>query len=132
MQGAATKAMPGCIGEERRRRRRPRAAATACGGWPFARDAFQEKSVLLREIFFASRVAKGQTRHPHPFFSSLLDWRHMPLRAEATASAEGEAAAARENVARYGEAGGVGDPGAGGPAPGPPAPFRAGATPVQG
>ena len=37
MQGGATRAMPGRIGEERRRCRRPRAAATACGGWPFAR-----------------------------------------------------------------------------------------------
>jgi hypothetical protein len=35
--------MPGRIGEERRRRRRPRAAATACGGWPFALDSFAEK-----------------------------------------------------------------------------------------
>jgi len=39
MPGAATKAMPLRIGEERRRRRRPRAAATARGGCPFARDA---------------------------------------------------------------------------------------------
>src|SRR6266542_4010459 len=48
MQGAATKAMPGRIGEERRRRRRPRAAATACGGWPFARDTFEARSSLFK------------------------------------------------------------------------------------
>jgi len=36
--------MPGRIGEERRRRRRPRAAATACGGWPFARDILEARS----------------------------------------------------------------------------------------
>jgi len=49
MQGGATKAMPGRIGEERRRRRRPRAAATACGGWPFARDAIQARNILDEE-----------------------------------------------------------------------------------
>ena len=64
--------MPGRIGEERRRRRRPCAAATACGGWPFARDALQERSLPCERVFLASRLAKGQTRHPHPFFSTLL------------------------------------------------------------
>jgi hypothetical protein len=73
MQGAATKAMPLRIGEERQRRRRPRAAATACGGWPFARDASEGRESLLRPHGTASRRAKGQTRRPHPFFSSLLE-----------------------------------------------------------
>jgi hypothetical protein len=31
-----------------------------------------KRRVSLREFFLASRLAKGQTRHPHPFFSSLL------------------------------------------------------------
>jgi hypothetical protein len=48
MPGAATKAMPLRIGEERRRRRRPRAAATVYGGWPFACDAFREMTFLLK------------------------------------------------------------------------------------
>src|SRR5438552_16887536 len=73
LQGGATRAMPGRIGEERRRRRRPCAAATACGGWPFAPDSIAAKRFLLKKTSLASRVAKGQTRRPHPFFSSLLE-----------------------------------------------------------
>src|SRR5438876_6002438 len=67
MQGGATKAMPLRIGEERRRRRRPRAAATACGGWPFALEILETKPVLLRSDLACLRPAKGQTRRPHPF-----------------------------------------------------------------
>jgi hypothetical protein len=60
MQGDATKAMPGRIGEERRRRRRPRAAATACGGWPFARDAFQEKRSLCENSSLRRDLQKAR------------------------------------------------------------------------
>jgi processive 1,2-diacylglycerol beta-glucosyltransferase len=73
MPGAATTAMPGRIAEERQRRRRPRAAATACGGWSFAGDAFTAITRFSRRDFLASQTAKGQPRRPHPFFSSLLD-----------------------------------------------------------
>src|ERR1700693_5929184 len=73
MQGGATGARRGRIGEERRRRRRPRAAATARGGWPFAPHSFAAKRSLFKEASFASPVAKGQTRRPRPFFSSLLN-----------------------------------------------------------
>src|SRR6266487_2476313 len=72
MQGGATRAMPGRIGEERRRRRRPRAAATARGGWPFAPHSFAAKKFLFKKASLPSPVAKSQTRRPHPFFSSLL------------------------------------------------------------
>jgi hypothetical protein len=39
----------------------------------FCSRRFSREKSSLREVFLASRVAKGQTRHPHPFFSSLLD-----------------------------------------------------------
>src|SRR6266542_3587251 len=58
--------------EERQRRRRLRAAATACGGRPFAREASKPISDFLTPALSASRDAKGQTRRPRPFFSSLL------------------------------------------------------------
>ena len=38
----------------------------------FCSRRFSREKSSLREVFLASRVAKGQTRHPHPFFSSLL------------------------------------------------------------
>ncbi len=38
----------------------------------FCSRRFSREKSSLREVFLASRVAKGQTRHPYPFFSSLL------------------------------------------------------------
>src|SRR5206468_12567446 len=43
-KGPAAKALPLRIGEERGRGRRPRAAATPCGGWPFARDTLRART----------------------------------------------------------------------------------------
>src|SRR6266545_1881857 len=81
MQGDATKAMPGLIGEERRRRRRPRAAATACGGWPFARDAYQEKRSLCENSSLRRELQKARHDTRIHFSGSLLDdSRRHPLR----------------------------------------------------
>jgi hypothetical protein len=60
MQGAATKAMPLRIGEERQRSRRPRAAATACGGWPFAREAFKAIADLRGQTSLPREVQKAR------------------------------------------------------------------------
>src|SRR6266542_2041087 len=38
----------------------------------FCSRRFSSEKVSLRKDFLASRVAKGQPRRPHPFFSSLL------------------------------------------------------------
>ena len=58
MQGGATRAMPGRIGEERRRRRRPRAATTACGGWSFA--PVQARSFLFERTFLRRELQKAR------------------------------------------------------------------------
>jgi hypothetical protein len=34
------------------------AAATACGGWPFARDAFQERTLLCEKSSFCHELQK--------------------------------------------------------------------------
>jgi len=81
IQGAATKAMPRCIGEERQRSRRP-CATFGCGG----RVATGSREFSIRHPRgpdsglessrppFAKRTpaADSQPRHPHPFFGSLL------------------------------------------------------------
>ena len=60
MQGAATKAMPLRIGEERRRRRRPRAAATARGGWPLARNDSKAMTFLIMRASLRRDLQKAR------------------------------------------------------------------------
>jgi len=74
MPGDATKAMPGRIEEERRRRRRPRAAATACGVWPFARDAFQENSLLSEKSSLRRELQKARHDSRIHFSAACYTW----------------------------------------------------------
>src|SRR5262252_295607 len=67
MQGDATMAMPGCIGEERRRSRRSRAAATACGGGLFAGDSVTIPTQLPEETITRRKMQKARHDTRIPF-----------------------------------------------------------------
>ena len=73
MQGGATRAMPLRIGEERRRRRRPRAAATACGGWPFAPDSVPAKRYLSKQASLCTSCKRPDTT-PASIFQQPANW----------------------------------------------------------